>query len=294
MEEEREARRAGETTRDRVLSIKVAALTREFVLHLPPAHQRGDAKLPLVLFFHGGKSRAEQMDKLTGFNGLADEKAFIVAYPKGIDQRWNDGRGSPFAAADDIGFVRELVDHLVKTYRVDPRRVYATGISNGGIFLHLLACRLAGRIAAIAPVAGTVPTNVAQTCGPAAAVPVLMAHGTNDPLVLWEGGTGEKRGQIGGSTLSVIDSIAFWASRNGCERKPPVTTNISSTKDGTATFRMEYCPDVVLYKVVEGGHTWPGGWQYAPERIIGKTSRDFSATRTIWQFFQDRARKQSN
>ena len=289
VQEKRDAGRAADTARDSVLSINVGALTREFVLHLPPGHRRENRTLPLVLFFHGGKSQAEQMDELTGFNRLADEKEFVVVYPKGIDQRWNDGRGSPMAAADDVGFVRELIDHLVSTYRVDPRRVSATGISNGGILLHLLACRLAGRIAAIAPVAGTIPTNVAQSCGSAAALPVLMIHGTSDPLVLWEGGTGEKRGQIGGSTLSVTDSIAFWASRNRCERRAPVPTNVPSAKDGTTTVRIDYCPDVVLYKVVHGGHTWPGGWQYAPERIIGKTSRDFSATRTIWQFFRDRA-----
>jgi polyhydroxybutyrate depolymerase len=270
---------------DPVVAIQSGPRTREFVLHLPPAHGQTEQTLPLVLFFHGGKSRAERMDGLTGFNELADQRAFVVAYPKGVDHRWNDGRGSALATADDVEFVHDLIDHLVSRYRIDPRKVYATGISNGGMVLHLLACRLHGQIAAIASVAGTLPANVARSCARDARMAVLMIHGTKDPLVLWRGGTGGKPGQIRGETLSVAESIAFWASRDGCDARPRATTRVGSGDAGTVTWRLEYCRDVVLYKVVDGGHTWPGGPQYAPEALIGKTSRDFSATRTIWEFF---------
>lgn len=270
---------------DEVHSIQVGGVAREYVLHLP-AGQRHAGLLPLVLFFHGGKSRAERMARFTGFNALADANGFVVAYPQGVDQRWNDGRGSALASADDVGFARQLIDHLVKTESVDPRRTYAAGISNGGMLVHLLGCQLPERVAAIASVAATMPGNVARSCPAAASVPALMVHGTEDPLVFWHGGTAEMRGQIGGATLPVMEAIAFWAARRGC--KDPATT----TTIGASTVRMEYCADVVLYKVVDGGHTWPGGPQYLPERFIGKTSRDFSATLVIWQFFAAHSRAQ--
>ncbi len=273
------------TSQDPVKSINVNGVERQYLLHLPPSYGRSSGKLPLVLFFHGGKSKAEGMDRLTGFNAEADENNFVIVYPKGIDERWNDGRGSELATADDVGFVRALIDQLVQNDRIDPARVYATGISNGAILSHCLACELSDKITAIASVAGTLPTNVAQNCRPSRPIAVLMIHGTKDPLILWEGGTGNKKGQIGGSTLSVTETIQFWASKNGCGTIPQSTPVTDSMDDGTTTMREEYCPNAILYKVIEGGHTWPGGRQYKPETIIGKTSRDFEATKLIWEFF---------
>ena len=275
------------TSQDPVKSINVHGVERQYLLHLPPSYERSSGKLSLVLFFHGGKSKAERMDRLTGFNAEADENNFVIVYPKGINERWNDGRGSELATADDIGFVRALIDQLVQDYRIDPARVYATGISNGAILSHCLACELSDKITAIASVAGTMPTNVAQNCRPSRPVAVLMIHGTKDPLILWEGGTGNKKGQIGGSTLSVTETIQFWASKNGCDTTPQSTPVRDLVEDGTTTTREEYCPKVVLYKVIDGGHTWPGGRQYLPETIIGKTSQDFDATKLIWEFFSN-------
>lgn len=273
-----------------VMSIDVNGVERQYILHLPASYRRANGALPLVLFFHGGKSEAEGMDRLTGFNAMADKNNFIIVYPKGIDQRWNDGRGSPEAAADDVGFVRVLIDRLVREGIVDSRRVYATGISNGAMLTHLLACELSDAISAIAPVAGTIPTDVSKRSRPTRPVPVMMIHGTKDPLILWDGGTGEKRGQIGGSTLSVPDSIKFWVSKNGCRAIPPIVRELNTARDGTTATREEYCPNVILYKVENGGHTWPGGRQYAPALIIGKTSRDFQATQAIWDFFKAHSR----
>lgn len=266
-------------------SIVIDGSERSYVLHLPPAFFTTAAKLPLVLFFHGGKSKAERMDWLTGFNAVADRNGFIIAYPKGVDERWNDGRGSSIATADDVGFVRALIDALVRDERVDARRVFATGISNGAILLHLLACELPDRIAAIASVAGTIPANVAAAHPGARGVPVLMIHGTKDPLILWSGGSINRPGQIPGAMLSAEDSIKFWAKRNGYGEEPRDERMPDAAQDGTTTIRHEYGPRAILYEVVDGGHTWSGGKQYAPEMIIGKTSRDFDAGAVIWDFF---------
>lgn len=276
------------TPADPVLSLNVDGGERQFVLHLPETYSAGKGKLSLVLFFHGGRSNAEGMDRLSGFNAVADANGFIVVYPKGVDRRWNDGRGSEMATADDVGFVRALIGMMVRDYRVDSRRVYATGISNGAILLHRLALELPDMIAAIAPVAGTIPSEVARRAQPARPMPILIIHGTEDPLILWEGGTGEKRGQIGGATLSIPATIKFWAEAGGSTM--PEVTRLDPLRDGTSVVKVTYGSNVILYKVVGGGHTWPGGWEYAPERIIGKTSRDFDATEVIWNFFRSRSR----
>src|SRR3989338_7551505 len=162
------------TSQDPVKSISVNGVERRYLLHLPLSYEQSSGKLPLVLFFHGGKSKGEGMDRLTGFNTEADRNNFVIVYPKGIDERWNDGRGSELATADDVGFVRALIDQLVQDYRIDPTRVYATGISNGGILSHRLACELSDKITAIASVAGTLPTNVAQNCRPSRPVAVFI------------------------------------------------------------------------------------------------------------------------
>src|SRR3954453_21116917 len=198
------ARRAGTTAH----SITVDGRERAYTLHLPPAVATGTA-LPLVLVFHGGGGEGKQMPALTGMNAIADREGFVTAYPDGIDRNWNDGRYSQAIATqrfnlDDVGFVSMLIDELAATLPIGRSRVFATGISNGGMFSQRLGCELADKGAAIAPVAGSLPGVLAPGCAPSRPMPVLMIHGDTDPLVPWNGGPVAGSGNRG-RVLSVAD-----------------------------------------------------------------------------------------
>ena len=265
-------------------TLQVAGARRSYLLFLPSSWQRG-RPLPLVLVFHGAGGRGSGMARHTGFSRLAEREGFAVAYPDGVDRRWNDGRGIG-GARDDVGFVRQLVDTLERELGIDPRRVYAAGISNGAMFSHRLACDLPGVLAAIAPVAGAVPTGLADRCGAAAPVAVVAFQGTADPFVPYAGGgVGLRRGAV----LSAERSAGFWARVNGCGPAPDAEPAIDSVTDGTRLRRASYpgCREnrsVVLYTIEGGGHTWPGG--PAARGRIGRASREIDATDAIWAFFQ--------
>ena len=142
---------------DEKRSIVVGSLTRNYLLHVPKSSRAG-RRTPLVLVFHGGGGHDWNMPGFTHFDELADEQGFIVAYPDSFNKNWNDTRG--LSPADDVGFIRALIDEVSRSHPVDPHRIYATGISNGGFFSNRLACDLADRIAAIASVAATMPESL--------------------------------------------------------------------------------------------------------------------------------------
>ncbi len=236
------------------------------------------------------------MAETSHFNRVADANGFLAVYPEGIDRSWNDGRGADThagaAGVDDVGFVAALIDHLIAAYDVDPARVYATGMSNGGMFTQQLGCRLSAKLAAIAPVAGSLPAVHESDCTLAEPLPVLQIHGTADRIVPYEGGVVRVTSGRGGAgtqpVLSVADTQQLWRAENQCP--PPVTSRPEArADDGTSvTIETSRCPsnaDVVLYTVTNGGHTWPGGDPRLPEALVGPVSWQFDASETIWQFF---------
>lgn len=280
-------------------SLFVGGLERTYSIYIPVS-LNSSKPIALVLLFHGGGGTGQGMERLTldGWNRLADREGFIVIYPDGVEKHWNDGRGLQDYRAhreniDDVGFVSALIEHLTKRLNIDPTRIYAAGISNGGQFSQRLACELADRIAAIGVVAAQLPDHLHSSCAPKRPMPVLMMPGTEDPLVPWKGGDiGFRRGRKFGRVLSVRESIDFWAKQNQCPELPVVTYEPDrDPTDGTRVRRETYGPcregtEVVLYAVEGGGHTWPGGDQYLPVSIVGKTSRDFNANDVIWDFFK--------
>ncbi len=280
-------------------SILYGGLERTYRIHIPSGHDR-TKPAPLVLLFHGGGGTGQGMENLTlgGFNRLADREGFIVVYPDGIEKHWNDGRGLQNYRAhreniDDVGFISALIDDLKERWNIDLTRIYAAGISNGGQFSQRLACEHSHRISAIGVVATQLPEHFFSTCAPKRPVSVLMMPGTEDPLVPWEGGEiGFRRGRKFRRVLSVHESLRFWAKQNQCPGSPLITYEPDrDPNDGTRVRREAYVPcghetEVVLYAVEGGGHTWPGGDQYLPARIIGKTSRDIDANEVIWDFFK--------
>jgi polyhydroxybutyrate depolymerase len=275
-------------------SIVVGGVTRTYVLHVP-ANLTG--KVPLILSFHGHGGDGAGQAKLTGLDRLADARGFIVVYPDGLHRAWNDGRPQEGTTADDLGFAAALQDDLERRFPIDRSRVYATGFSNGAVFTNYLACRQADRIAAIAPVSGTLPQNDVASCKPARTVSALIVSGTDDPVMPYRGGTVRVLAEDRGEVISVAADAALWARNDGCSSPPPSPMPLPSIApaDGTSVSRTVYrgCRDrssVVLYTVVGGGHAWPDGPQYLPAAFIGTASAQIDASAAIVDFFLTTAR----
>ena len=278
-------------------SIFSGGLQRTYSVHISSSYDKTQPT-PLLIVLHGGGGTGQGMTKLTDFNAIADRENFIVVYPDGFENHWNDGRGvqryrAQLQNVDDVGFISSLIDHLSGELNIDAKMIYVTGISNGAMMSHRLGCELSQKIAAIAPVAGNMPIDMASICTPSRPVSVLIINGTEDPLVPWTGGD-VHFGQIKlGQVLSVADTVKFWVMNDKCTSSPLVEQlPYKDPSDGTIVRKETYggCEDgaeVVLYAVEGGGHTWPNGLQYLPESIIGRTSRDFDASEVIWQFFKE-------
>ncbi len=271
-------------------TLRVGGLTRTYAVYLPLAYAPGRA-YPLVLAFHGRGTKASWMARRTHLNSVADEHHFLVVYPDGYHEQWGDGRGhtpSERDGVDDVAFIAALIETLSTQLPIDARRIYATGISNGGFFSFRLGCLLADTIAAIAPVAATLPSSLTAAPPAHRPVPLLLIHGTKDRRVPANGGVM----RAGGHILSTTESAAFWARRNGCSTGTSITENLAArANDGTWVQRTRYpgCQpqaSVELYTIVNGGHTWPGGIPYLPAMITGKTSRNLDASAVIWDFFE--------
>ena len=277
--------------------------TRTYQLHIPPLHDKR-TNLPLVIVLHGGGGTGKNMKRyLTrgGLDALADEEGFVVIYPDGVERHWNDGRDLDRYRAhredvDDVGFISKLIDHHVATLRIDPRRIYVTGISNGGLMSYRLACQLTEKITAIAAVTASLTEKLVATCRPSESVSVLIMNGTEDPLVPWDGGDIHLGRRTFGRVLSTRDTVSFWVERNGCSSAAALVEAWDEKReDGTRVRREVYggCDngvEVMLYIIEGGGHTWPGGYQYLPEWVIGKTSLEMNANDRIWRFFKGKKR----
>lgn len=278
-------------------SLTFGGYTRTYTVHLPTAIRAAPHALVIVLHGGGGTGAGMQSLMRGGMNTLADKEGFVVVYPDGVEKQWNDGRKLDQARAmreniDDAGFLAALIDRLAQTLSIDRRRVYATGISNGGMMSQRLACDLSDQIAAIGVVAASLSEDLSARCQPTKPLSVLLMPGTHDPLVPWQGGEIGFANHRRGKTLSVSDTVAFWTTRNGCPSSPIVTQEPDrDPKDGTRVRKETYAPcraatEVILYAIEGGGHTWPNGRQYLPEQIVGKTSRDIDANTVLWDFFK--------
>ena len=274
-------------------------LQRRYRLYSPSLKPNHSGQRPLLFVLHGGGGTNRGMVRLTNgrFNQLADRDGFFVVYPQGIDKSWNDGRTDKISGAhrkgiDDVGFFRALIEHLVQEYPIDSGRIFATGISNGGLMSFRLGCSLSDNIRAIAPVTAQIPSAIEPLCRSESGVSLAIINGTEDPLVPYNGGHITVFQKQRGRVLSTDETIRIWKDKNRCNTEAIVTELPDLAADDTRVTKIEYTQcaagsKVVLYRIDGGGHTWPDGRQYLPEGLIGRTSRDINACDEIWEFFKN-------
>jgi polyhydroxybutyrate depolymerase len=245
---------------------------------------------------HAGRGSATGIANTSGkdtFTAFADRAGFIAFFPDSVNGNWDDSRDTIPEKTNDVAFIDVMLDEIAKDYNLDTKRVYATGVSNGGMMTLRLACESAKRFAAVATVAANMPVALASKCSPGRAIPLMMMSGDADPIMPFVGGS--IAGGISGNVLSVTDSIKFWLNKNAlAPEQKAAPLNDYDPADGTFTTLYEYGPpggasEVLLYSIRGGGHTWPSGAQYLPETLIGKVSRDFSGDDAIWSFFSKHA-----
>lgn len=293
---------------------------RSYTLHIPSNYD-SSRPVPVVVVIHGGGGNSKAAAQLTCpggnindskcFNKLADKEGFVVVYPNGTPEpgssdsgrRWSVGGGKNgyscaggftcAAGIDDIKYFRDLLDDVESVVNTDRARIFTTGLSNGGSMSHRLACQLADHIAAIAPLGGGNQFSTVEPCVPGRAVPVIHIHGTDDSWWPYMGGSEGRATGPGdkGVRISIPQTMSGWASRNGCNATPTIESLPDIAKDGTSVTRETYtrCKDngdVIHYKITGGGHTWPQGYQYLREFLIGRTSQDINANEIIWDFFK--------
>lgn len=280
--------------RPRFKTLTVDGIQRRYLVSVP----KGEQRMPVLLVLHGGGGRARGTSR-AGFSRLSRERGFLVVYPDAIERHWNDGRQDTEASweggpPDDVKFLDALLDQLAKDYPVDSQRIYVTGISNGAMMSHLLALKLSHRIAAIAPIVGGIPLSCAEEFPPEHPVSVLVIQGTEDPLVPYQGGQVMVFGRARGEILSTEKAVSLWSDHNRCkdgqteslEDKVSDRCSVERTVFGGGRQGTE----VVLYKIIGGGHTVPGGRQYLPKRVIGEMCDDINAVDVIGEFFSRHSR----
>jgi len=265
--------------------VRVGAVERSYFVDLPAAYD-GRRALPAVLVFHGGGGAALSARTQTRMSEKGQAERFIAVYPQGSGVlstkllTWNATTCCGYAMQhriDEVAFVRAVLDDLEANFQVDRARVYATGISNGGMMAYLSACALADRFAAIAVVAGELTT---ADCRPTRPVSVIVIHGTADQNLPYDGGVGAKA-LARHAVRSVRFAVDFWRMHDGC-RDAAV-----SERAGTV-MRERYAPcasgsEVELITVGGGGHSWPGGARLA--RLLDEPSAALDASDVIWAFF---------
>ncbi len=263
-------------------TIQSGGLTREYLLYIPAAYT-GNTAVPLVFNLHGYTSNNMQQLFYGDFRSIADTANFLMVLPNGTF----DDQGNRFfntflgnSTVDDVGFMRDLLNTLEATYKIDPNRVYSTGMSNGGFMSYALACDLNDRIAAIASVTGDMIQSNLNACNPARPVPVMEIHGTADNTVPY---TGSPLATF----VSIPTLVAAWVGFNHCNPTPSITqVPNTNTTDGCTAERQLYTggdrgSSVEHYKITGGEHTWPGS-----AFTIGVTNQDINASKEIWRFFK--------
>jgi polyhydroxybutyrate depolymerase len=245
---------------------------------------------PLLIVFHGSGGTSLGSEKLSGLQKWALEKNFLLLYPQGLDKVWNDGRNKKAEGHADLAYFDQLLALMKHRYKVDAGRIYLAGMSNGGLFSFRLACERAHEIQGIASVTANMGEALAMNCKPSRPLSVLLIVGTEDPLMPFAGGevTGPWGKKKLGRVLSAEKTLEWWTQNLKCPQAQKTETLESAQSIRIETRLHAPCQNSHQVKGIflhGAGHTWPSGWQYLRESIIGKTSRQLSASEEITKFF---------
>jgi len=256
-------------------------LDREFILYLPDNLENN---APLVFVLHGYTGSAIDILNYSAMNAIADENGFAVCYPQGIEDSFGNtffNVGYAFQeneTVNDVGFIVSLAEYLQDTYELSTINTFATGMSNGGDMSYMLACQASNTFRAIAPVAGAIFEDIYNSCNPENPVPVFETHGTNDDVTLYEGDADNNDGW--GIYLDIPSTIDYFVNQNNLttmsvENLPDINNNDGSTIESYIYSSTETINEVWLYKVINGGHDWPGAYG----------NMDVNISEEIWRFF---------
>jgi len=272
-------------------TLAIGPSLRSFLVHVPK--NLAAAHPPLVIALHGGGTNGKKMERFCGLSETSERYGFVVVYPNGSGRlkgflTWNAGSCCGYAEKhniDDVAFLRQLIQYMIRQYHIDPCRVYITGISNGAMMAYRLAAEIPDLITAIAPVAGTLTIDPGTIQVP---MPIIHFHGTDDRFVPLEGGRGS-RGVTRNSYMAVEEAIKVWVRINQASAIPGVEELPTLHNDGTRVTRYTYrmgrdSQNIVLYKIIGGGHTWPG--QPHARLLLGRTTTEISANDLMWESFR--------
>ena len=289
-------------TIDSTKTLFYEGVKRTYHIHFPKNTKNSKA-LPMVLALHGGGGKGSLFEKGTGntLTEAADKLGFVIVFPEGKNKHWNDGRTEIFKkkkAYDDVGFLSKVIDIMIKHYGIDAKRVYATGISNGGLMSIRLAIDLSEKIAAVAPVAAQL-TKALEGKVPKKPISIMMFNGTLDPLIPYKGGHIKlfKFSRSRGEVIATHATIDYFRKFNKCKKVlEKIKLPNSNPNDGTEVEIEKFTncqnnTEVILVKIIGGGHTWPGGNQYLKPRIVGVVSKEINASEMILNFFLEHFRK---
>jgi len=287
------------TPGDHAVTLQHGGRERSAIIHVPQRAAE-QSRLPVIINFHGGGGHGANQKEYSLLDAMAESENFITVYYNGTGRlssrllTWNAGTCCAYSVInkiDDVGFVRALINELADKFPIDRRRVYATGMSNGGMMAHRLAAEASDVIAAVAPVAGGLVLPVVKS---GRAVPLLHIHSGDDPRALYGGGLGPPfpltKSQVFHPNIDAM--IKRWANHNGCAAEPVVIDHrVDHTQRGHSATKYLFpeCRDgaaVVLWKLTGAGHVWPGGKQKVLERILGPSTDIIDANREMWEFFK--------
>lgn len=271
-------------------TVDVLGLERTYHLHRPPSS--ADRALPAVIVLHGMGGTSQQMEGYFGLDAVADREGFVAVYPQALGGFWGDVRfpDSPEAAKrksrEDVAFLNVLADELVKKGIADPKRIYLTGVSNGGVMVSTMACLSPRKFAAFAVIVATASVHAREMCHSAKPRPLLVMNGTTDPINFWEAEPAEKIGYLGGD-----DFFTLWSQLNGCwGREENDLANVDETDNSRVVLvRPRSCPpggETELYRVNGGGHHPPTLEQRPSGAFRGQRNHDIEAAEVVWSFFK--------
>ena len=274
-------------------SIDAGGATHSVRMFVPSGYD--GSPMPLVMNWHGLGSDGRQQALFTDYETLAESEGFLVAHPTGVPAP-GDTRNSwelvqfDDPERDDIVMAEVMIDRIITDFCADPKRVYSTGMSNGGLFTSRLVCDLSTRIAAAVSVAGITHHD---DCAPERAVPFIAFHGTADEVVPFAGGESSlAEASAPPAAVEFFDQVmpdefAQFAATNGCDPDPIEQAVSEEVK------RYDYanCDDgaaMAFFEIAEGGHTWPGS-PLGPflTQVLGNTTTDVSATADGWDFMKE-------